>query len=147
MKIKHFVNLLLICKLIKLWPLWDAFRQHDPNQKNHKLTYLTSLMTHVQSFEVLSTKCIRSFDFMFISIQLPQFKLVSLAPCCEAWPLLGSHFCWNISHLCSITLKHFLKSSMPFLEIWTKNTHLTSRYNLFVKYHIQLQYMHQSLNS
>ncbi len=57
-KIKHFVNLLFICKPIKLWPLWNAFWEHNPNQKSHGSTYLINLMAHVQSFEVLSTKCV-----------------------------------------------------------------------------------------
>jgi hypothetical protein len=46
----------------------DVFRQHKPNQRSHRLTYLTSLMAHVQSFEVLSTNCIWSFDFILIDI-------------------------------------------------------------------------------
>ncbi len=70
MKIKHYMNLLLICKSTKLQPLWDVFPQHNPNQKNHGSTYLTSLIAHVQSFEVLSTKCVWSFDFILIDIQL-----------------------------------------------------------------------------
>jgi hypothetical protein len=147
MKIKHFANLLLICKSIKHWPLWDEFWQHDPNQRNHILAYLTSLMAHIQSFEVLSTKCVWSSDFIFINIQLTQFKLGSLASCCQTWPLLGLHLCWSINHPCSMTLKCFLKSSMPPLNIRTKNACLTSKYDLFVKDHIQLCYMHQSLDS
>ncbi len=67
-KIKHFMNLLLICKPIKLRVFWDAFPQHNPNQRSHGLAYLTSLMAHVQSFVVLSTKCIWSFDFILIDI-------------------------------------------------------------------------------
>jgi hypothetical protein len=67
---QYFVNLLLIYKPIKLWYFWDAFWKYNPNQKNHGLAYMTSLMTHVQSFEVLSTKCIWSSDFILIGIQL-----------------------------------------------------------------------------
>ncbi len=36
-KIKHFMNLLRICKPIKLLLLWDAFLQHNLNQRNHGL--------------------------------------------------------------------------------------------------------------
>jgi len=75
-------------------------------------------------------------------IQLAQPKLDSLTPYYQAWPLLGSHLYWNINHLYSMTSKCFLKSLMPPLEILTKNAHLTSKYNLFVKDHVQLQYMH-----
>ncbi len=146
-KIKHFMNLLFICKPIKFRPLWDAFLQHNPNQRSHRLAYLTSLMAHVQSFKVLSTKCIWLFDFILINIQLTKPKLDSLALYCQAWSLLGLHFCWSINHPCSITLKCLLNSSIPPLEIWTKNAHLTSKYDIFVKDHIRLQYMHQSLNS
>ena len=123
-KIKHFVNLLLIFKTIKLQPFWDACLQHNPNQRSNISIYLISLMAHVQSFEVLSTKCIWPFDFILIKIQLAQSKLNSLTLCCQAWPLLGSHLCWIINHPCSSTLKHFLKNSMSLLEIWTKNAHL-----------------------
>jgi hypothetical protein len=86
-------------------------------------------MAHVQSFEVLLTKCVWSSNFILISIQLAQLKLDLLAPCCRARPLFGSH-------LCSMTLKRFLKNLMPPLDIWTNNACLTSKYNLFVKYHI-----------
>jgi hypothetical protein len=141
-KIKHFMNLLLICKPIKLRLLWVAYLQHNPNQRSHGSTYLTSLITHVQSFKVLSTKCIWSFNFILISIQLAQPKLDSLTFCCQAWPLLGSHLCWIINHPCSSTLKHFLKNSMPPLDIWTKNARLASKHNILMKDHIQLQYMH-----
>jgi hypothetical protein len=136
MKIKHFVNLLFICKLIKLQPLWDVFRKHNLNQKSHGSTYLTSLMAHIQSFEILSTKCIWSFNFIFISIRLAQLKLDSLTPCCQARPLFSLHLCWSINHPYSTTLKRFLKSLVPSLEIQTKNAHLTSRYDLFVKDHV-----------
>jgi hypothetical protein len=146
-KIKHFVNILLICKPIKLRLLWDAYLQHNPDQKCHGSTYLTSLITHVQSFKVLSTKCIWSLNFILIGIQLAQPKLNSLTLCCQAWPLLGSHLCWIINHPCSSTLKHFLKNSMSLLEIWTKNAHLASKHDLFMKDCIQLQYMHQNLES
>ncbi len=135
-KIKYFVNLLLNCKPIKLRPPWDAFWQHNLNQRNHISTYLTSLMAHVQSFEVLSTKCIWSPNFILIDIQLIWLKLDSLALYCHAWPLFGSHLCWSINHLCVTTLKRFLKSLMPPLEIWTKNERLTSKYDLFIKYHV-----------
>ncbi len=81
-KIRHFENLLFICKPIKLQPPWDAFRQHNPKQRSHGSTYLTSLMAHIQSFEVLSTKCIWSSDFILASIQITYFKLNSLTPCC-----------------------------------------------------------------
>jgi hypothetical protein len=116
-KLKHFMNLLFIYKPIKLQHFWDAFSQHNPNQRSHGSTYLTSLMAHVQSFEVLLIKCIWSFDFILISIQLAQPKLDSLVFCCQAWILFGSHFYWNINHPKSMTLKHSLKSSMPLLEI------------------------------
>jgi hypothetical protein len=139
-KIKHFVNLWFICKLIKLRPLWDVFQQYNLNQRSHESTYLTNLMAHVQSFEVLSTKCVWSSNFIFINIQLAQIKLNSLAPCYQAQPLHGSQVCWSINHLCSMILKHFLKSSIPPLNIQTKNTCLVSKYNLFVKDHVQLQY-------
>jgi hypothetical protein len=99
-------------------------------------------MAHIQSFEVLSTKCIWSFDFILINIQLTQFKLNSLAPYCQEQPLLGSHLCWNINHLCSTTLMCLLKSSMPPLEMQIKDACLASKYDLFVKDHVQLQYMH-----
>jgi hypothetical protein len=93
MKIKHFVNLLFICKPIELRPLWDVCQQDNPNHMNHGLTYLTSLMARVQSFEVLSTKCVwSSLDpspFIIIGIQLAQLKLDSLAFYCQAWPLFG----------------------------------------------------------
>jgi hypothetical protein len=36
----------------------DTFLQHNRNQKSHGLAYLTSLITHIQNFEVLSTKCV-----------------------------------------------------------------------------------------
>jgi len=147
MKIKHFVNSLLISKPIKFRPLWDVFRQHNPNQRSHGLAYLTSLMTHIQSFNVLLIKCVWSSGFIVIGIQLAQLKLDSLAPCCQAWPLFGSHFCWSIKHPFSITLKCFLKSLMSRLEILTKNAHIAWRYNLFFKNHIQLWYMHQSSNN
>jgi hypothetical protein len=119
MKIKYFVNLLLIYKPIKLQALWDVFWQHNPNQRSHGLAFLTSLMAHIQSFEVLSTKCIWSSDSIFIGIQLTQLKLDLSALVVRHKPLLGSQLCWSISHLCSTTLKHLLKSLMPFLE--TKN--------------------------
>jgi hypothetical protein len=45
-----------------------------------------------------------------------------------------------------MTLKHLLKSSMPPLEIQANNACLTSNYDLFVNDHIQLWYMHHSLN-
>jgi hypothetical protein len=80
MKIKHFVNLFLICKPIKFWPLWDAFQKHNPNQRRHRSTFLTSLMAHFQSFEVLSTKCIWSSNLILIDIQLNclvQVELIS----------------------------------------------------------------------
>jgi hypothetical protein len=141
-KIKHFVNMLFICKPIKLRLLWDTFRQHNLNHRSHKLAYLTSLITHVQSFEVLSTKCVWPFDFILIDIQLTQSKLNSLALCCQAQPLLSSHLCWSINHLHLMTLKHFLKNSMPFLNIRTKNTRLASSYGIFVKDHVQLGCMH-----
>jgi hypothetical protein len=64
---------------------------------------------------------------------LAQFKLNSLTPYCQARPLLGSHLYWNINHLCSMTLKHFLKSSMSPLEIQTKNSCLALKYDFFVK--------------
>jgi len=48
---------------------------------------------------------------------------------------------------CSTTLNCFLKSSLPPLEIQTKNACLASKYDFFVKYHIQLWYMHRSLDS
>jgi hypothetical protein len=80
-------------------------------------------MAHVQSFEALLIKCVWSSNFIFIGIQLTQLKLDSLAPCCQAQPLFGSHLCWNINHPHSMTLKHFLKSFMPPLEIRTKNAH------------------------
>ncbi len=134
-KIKYFVSLLFIYKPIKLQPFWDAFLQHNPNQRNHQSAYLTSLMAHIQNFKVLWTKCVWSSNFIFINIQLAQPKLNSLAFCCQAWPLLGSHLCWSINHPCSMISKCFLKSSMPPLEIWTKNAHLTSRYDLFIKDH------------
>jgi hypothetical protein len=146
-QINQFVNLLIIYKPIKLQPLWDAFRKHNPNQKGHKSTYLTSLMAHVQSFKVLSTKCIWSSDFILINIQLAQLKLDSLAPCCQAWPLFGLHLCWSINHPYLTTLKCLLKNSMPPLDIRTKKTCLTSIYNFFVKDHIELQYIHQSSNN
>jgi hypothetical protein len=139
------VNLLFLCKPIKLRPPWDVFQKHDPNQRSHRLAYLTSLMAHVQSLKVLLTNCIWSFDFILIGIQLAQLKLDPLAPCCQAWPLCGSHLCYNTNHLCSMTLKRFLKSSMPLLEIWTKSVCL--RYNLFVKDHVQLWYMHINLDN
>jgi hypothetical protein len=134
------MNLWFICKLVKLRPLWDAFQQYNPNQRNHGSTYLTSLMAYVQSFEVLSTKCAWSSNFIFNDIQLTQIKLNSLAPCCQAQPLHGSHICWSINRFCSMNLKHFLKSSIPPLNIQTKNTCLVSKYNLFVKHHVQLRY-------
>ncbi len=137
-KIKHFKNLLLIHKPIKFWPFWNAFLQHNPNQRSHESAYLTSLMTHVQSFEVLSTKCIWSSYFILISVQLAQPKLDSFTFFCHAQPLFGSHFCWSINHLCSMISKHFFKISMSPLEIRTKNAHLTSRYDIFVKDYIQL---------
>jgi hypothetical protein len=46
-------------------------------------------MVHIQSFEVLSTKCVWSSDFICINIQLAQLKLGSLASRCQAQPLLG----------------------------------------------------------
>lgn len=141
-KIKHFVNLLLIFKAIKLQPFWDVFLQHNPNQRSNRSIYLISLMAHVQSFEVLSTKCIWPFDFILIKIQLAQSKLNSLTLCCQAQPLLNLHLCWSINHLHLMTLKHFLKSSMPILNIRTKNTRLASSYGIFVKDHIQLGCMH-----
>ncbi len=141
-KIKHFVNLLFICKPIKLQPLQDLFLQHNPNQRNNGSVYLTSLMAHIQSFEVLSTKCVWPFDFILIDIQLAQSKLNSWALCCQAQPFLGSHICWNINHLHLMTLKHFLKSSMLVLNIQTKNTCLASSYGIFVKDNIQLGCMH-----
>jgi hypothetical protein len=67
-KIKHFMNLLFICKPIKLRPPWDAFRRDNPNQRRHGSTYLTSLLVHIQSFEILLTKCVWSSNFIFISI-------------------------------------------------------------------------------
>jgi hypothetical protein len=105
--IKHFVNLLLIFKTIKLQPFWDACLQHNPNQRSNISIYLISLMAHVQSFKVLSTKCIWPSDFILINIQLAQSKLNSLTLCCQAQPLLNSHLCWSINHLHLMTLKHF----------------------------------------
>ncbi len=136
MKIKHFVNLLFIFKPTKFQPLWDVFREYNPNQRNHVLAYLTSLMAHVQSFKVLSIKCIWSSDFILFDIQLAEFKLDSLAPCCQAWPLFGLHLCWSINYLFSTTLKCFLKKIVPSLEIPIENTHITSIYDLFLKDHI-----------
>jgi len=136
MKIKHFVNLLFIFKPTKFRPLWDVFQEHNPNQRSHGSAYLTSLMAHVQSFNVLSIKCVWSSDFILIGIQLAQLKLDSLAPYCQAWPLFDSHLCWSINHPFSTSLKCFLKSSMPPLEISTNNTHIASRYDLFLKDHV-----------
>jgi len=96
----NFKNLLLIYKPIKLQPFWDTFFQHNSNQRSHKSTYLTSLMAHVQSFEVLSTKCVWSSDFIFIGIQLAQPNLDSLTFYCQAQPLFGLHIYWNINHFC-----------------------------------------------
>jgi len=134
----NFKNLLLIYKPIKLQPFWDTFFQHNSNQRSHKSTYLTSLMAHVQSFEVLLTKCVWSSDFIFIGIQLAQPNLDSLTFYCQAQPLFGLHIYWNINHFCWMTLKHLFKSSISPLEIQTKNAHLTSRYNIFGKDHVQL---------
>jgi hypothetical protein len=64
------MNMLLICKPIKLWPLWDVFQQHNLNQRSHESTYLTTLMAHIQSFEFFSIKCVWSSNFIFIGIQL-----------------------------------------------------------------------------
>jgi len=55
-----FGEYVVICKPIKLQFPWDVFQQHNPNQRNHILTYLTSLMAHIQIFKVLSTKCVWS---------------------------------------------------------------------------------------
>jgi hypothetical protein len=43
-------------QIIKLQHLWDAFSRPSPNQRSHKSICLTSLITHGQNFEVLSTK-------------------------------------------------------------------------------------------
>ncbi len=83
-KIKHFMNLLFICKTIKLQLFWDAFRQHNPNQRNHISAYLTSLITHVQSFKILSTKCIWLSIFILISIQWPSSNWIH-------WHLVVKH--------------------------------------------------------
>jgi hypothetical protein len=66
---------------------------------------------------------------------------------CQTGPLFGMQFCWNINHPYSTTLKHFLKSSMPPFEIWTKNSHLTSRYDLFDKDHVKLRCIRWILNN
>jgi hypothetical protein len=122
------------------------FLQHNPNQKGHGSAYLTSLMTGSKFQKKFNQVC-RPFDFILINIQLAQPKLDSLAFYYQAWILLGLHLCWNINPFYSMTLKCFLNSSMPPLDIQTKNARLTSKYNLLVKNHIQLQYMHQSLDS
>jgi hypothetical protein len=134
-KIKHFMNLLFICKPIKLQLVWDTFLQHNPNQKTHGLAYLTSLITHIQNFEVLSMKCVWSSNFILIGIQLARPKLDSSTLYCHAQTLFGLHLCWNISHPYSMTLQHFLTSSMLVSKIWTKNAHLTSNYNIFVDHY------------
>jgi hypothetical protein len=46
-----------------------------------------------------------------------------------------------------MALKHLLKISMPPLDIQEKNARLTSSYDIFVKDHVQLHYMHQNLNN
>ncbi len=125
----------------------DVFQEHNPDQRSHRSTYFTSLMAHVQSFNVLSIKCVWPSGFILIDIQLAQLKLDSVAPCCQAWPLFGLHLCWSINHSFSTSLKCFLKSSMPPLEIPTNNTHIASRYDLFLKNHVQLWYMHWSSNN
>jgi EamA domain-containing membrane protein RarD len=71
---------------------------------------LTSLITHIQNFEVLSTKCVWSFNFILIGIQLAQPKLDSLALYYQPQPLFGSHLCFNINHPYSTNLQHFKKS-------------------------------------
>jgi hypothetical protein len=49
-KIKHFISPLLVFKIIEFEHPWGVFLQ-----RNHKPTYLTSSMGHVQSFKILST--------------------------------------------------------------------------------------------
>jgi hypothetical protein len=71
---------------------------------------LTSLITHIQNFEVLSTKCVWSSNFILIGIQLAQPKLDSLALYCQAQPLFDLHLCWSINQPYSTNLQHFLKS-------------------------------------
>jgi hypothetical protein len=83
------MNLLFICKPIKLRLPWDAFQQHNPNQRKHGSTYLTSLLAHIQSFEVLSTKCVWSSNFILIGIQMAQFKVGLIGTL-----LSGTTFAW-----------------------------------------------------
>jgi len=137
MKIKHFVNLLFICKPIKLWPLWDVCRQDNPNHMNHGLAYLTSLMARVQRFQGFVNQMCLVIPWSFTlhhhwyPIGPTQIRFIGIL--LSSMALVWSHHCWSINHLCSMTLKRFLKSSMPASEIQTKNACLTSIYDFFVK--------------
>jgi hypothetical protein len=73
-KISLFINPLHIYKETKHWQHFKTFR------RSHESVCQKSLMTHVQNFEVLSTKYVSSSNFINTVIQMTKPKLDSLAP-------------------------------------------------------------------
>jgi hypothetical protein len=137
------MNLLFICKVIKFQPFWEAFMQRNQNhnQRSHGSTYLTSLMN---VFKVSRFCQQNAFGHQILSSSVSKWA----NPSWTHWHFVVKHsLCLvhtltNAFHFYSMTLKHILKILMPTLEIRTKNAHLVSRCDLFVKDHVQLQYVH-----
>ncbi len=91
------------------------FQHHNPNQRSHGSTYLTSSMAHVQSFEILSTKCVWSFDFIFIDIQLAKSSWIH-------WHLVVRH------NPCMVHM--FVEASIIFVQ-WLWNISWKVQYHLW----------------
>ncbi len=136
MKIKHFMNLLFIYKLIKFRLLWDVFWQHNPNQRNHGSTYLISLMAqfNIQSF-VNQVCLVIQFHPHGYPIGLAQVEFIGtlLSSIAFVW------FALLLEHQSPLfdNFEAFIEKFNATFGDSNKKHSLTLRYDLFVEY-IQL---------
>jgi hypothetical protein len=73
-KIKHFMHMSFISKIIKFQHHWGVFSQDNPKQRSHELVYLTSLMAHVKSLRFFQLNAI---DYPTSSSSIPKWPNLS----------------------------------------------------------------------
>jgi hypothetical protein len=136
-KVKHFVNLLFIYKPIKFRPLCNTtITKGTMNQPTWQVWWIMFKVSRFCQPNVFGHPILFSFVSNWPNPSWTHWHFVV-----RNGPYLV-HIFINTFHPYSMILKHFLKNSMLFFLIHTKNACLLSRCDFFVKDHIWLQYMH-----